>query len=88
MWRNITGKPLASEKRVMRRGVSVAEEYESVEVELVCPLVTARAHVAMTDVLPVEGVGFLLGYDVRSSYVPHAAPCGNRSGGDWYRLGR
>ena len=58
--------------------MNLKEYYDCVPAELACPIVTAAAHVAMVDVLPVDRVDFLLGNDlsgirVFSSSMPSVA---------------
>lgn len=61
--RKMTGKNVRTGKGVLCQGVHSFNYYSYMHIELVCPIVTPQAQVAVADVLTVDGVDFLLGND-------------------------
>ncbi len=57
--RTVTGRRVASNEAVLCCGISTVGKLASVEIKLVCSLVTAEAWVTLTEDLPVSGVDFL-----------------------------
>ena len=73
--RNVTGESVNTGRYVLCRGMNSVEYYDYVHVELACSIVTAAAQVAVVDMLPVNGVDFLLGNNFADARVfPSSVP--------------
>ncbi len=66
---DVTGRRVASDQPVLCWGNGAAESFATTEIWLSCPLVNAKAQVALVEDLPVSGVDFLLGNDLASGRV-------------------